>query len=41
VNISWVIQYREQVEEQKVEEAKPVEVKGVEEWKEIINNVTK
>ena len=41
MNISWVIQYREQVEEQKVEEAKPVEVKKVEEWKEIINNVTK
>ena len=32
VNISWVVQYKEQVEEQKVEEAKPVEIDRVEEW---------
>jgi len=34
-------QYRVQIEEQKVEEIKLVEIKGVEEWEEIINNVTK
>ena len=33
VNVSQIVWYREQVEGQKVEEAKPVEVKGVEEWK--------
>ena len=32
VNVSWVVQYREQVKEQKAEEVKPVEVEGVEEW---------
>jgi len=32
VNISQIAQYREQVEGQKKEEPKPVEVKGVEEW---------
>ena len=32
VNISWVLQYREQVEEQKVGEVELVEVDGVEEW---------
>ena len=32
VNISLVVWYREQVKEQKKEEGKPVEVKGVEEW---------
>ena len=32
VNISWVVQYREQVEGQKAEEVKPVEVEKVEEW---------
>ena len=32
VNISWVMQYKKQVGEQKVEEVKPVEIKGVEEW---------
>jgi len=31
VNISQVVRYREQMEEQKVEEVKPVEVDGVEE----------
>jgi len=33
VNISQVIQYKEQVEGQKKEEAKSVEVEEVEEWK--------
>jgi len=32
VNVSWIVHYKEQVEEQKKEEAKPIEVKGVEEW---------
>jgi len=32
VNISQVVQYKEQVEGQKSEEAKPIEVEGVEEW---------
>ena len=32
VNISQIVQYREQVEEQKVEEVKSVKVDGVEEW---------
>ena len=32
VNVSWIIQYREQIERQKVEEAKPIEIEGVEEW---------
>jgi len=33
INISQVIQYKEQVKEQKVGEVKLVEVKRVEEWK--------
>ena len=33
VNISQIVQYKEQVEKQKKEEAKPIEVEGVEEWK--------
>ena len=33
VNISQIVQYKEQVKGQKKEERKPVEVKGVEEWK--------
>jgi len=33
VNISRIVQYKEQVKGQKKEERKPVEVKGVEEWK--------
>jgi len=33
VNVSRVVRYREQVRKQKVEEPKPVEVEGVEEWK--------
>ena len=32
VNMSRVVQYREQVKGQKKEERKPVEVEGVEEW---------
>ena len=32
VNISWIVWYREQVEGQKKEEPKPVEVEGVKEW---------
>ena len=32
VNISRIVQYREQVKGQKKEEEKPVEVDGVEEW---------
>ena len=32
VNVSWIVQYKEQVREQKKEEGKPVEVEGVEEW---------
>ena len=33
VNVSQIVQYREQVEEQKVEEAKQVEVDKFKEWK--------
>jgi len=32
VNISQIVQYKEQVRGQKKEEGKPVEVEGVEEW---------
>jgi len=32
VNVSWIVQYKEQVKEQKKEEGKPIEVEGVEEW---------
>jgi len=32
VNISQVVRYKEQVEEQKVEEVKPVEMNEIEEW---------
>jgi len=32
VNVSRIVQYKEQVEEQKKKEAKPIEVEGVEEW---------
>ena len=32
VNVSWIVKYREQVKGQKMEEGKPVEVEGVEEW---------
>jgi len=33
VNVSQIVQYREQVEEQKKKEVKLVKVKEVEEWK--------
>jgi len=33
VNISWIVRYKEQVEGQRKEEGKPIEVEGVEEWK--------
>ena len=32
VNVSQIVQYREQVEGQKKEEVKPIKVEGVEEW---------
>ena len=32
VNISWVVWYKKQVEGQKAEEVKPIEVEGVKEW---------
>jgi len=32
VNVSRIVRYRELVKGQRVEKAKPVEVKGVEEW---------
>jgi len=32
VNVSWIVWYKEQVERQKKEEGKPMEVEGVEEW---------
>ena len=32
INISWIIWYREQIGEQKIEKVKPVEVERVEEW---------
>ena len=32
VNVSWIVRYKEQVKGQKIEEGKPVEVEGVEEW---------
>ena len=33
VNISQIVQYREQVKKQKVKEVKPIEVEEVQEWK--------
>ena len=33
VNVSQIVWYKEQVEKQKKEKVKPIEVKGVEEWK--------
>jgi len=33
VNVSWIVQYKEQVKGQKKEEGKLIEVEGVEEWK--------
>jgi len=32
VNVSWIVQYKEQVKRQKKEEEKPIEVEGAEEW---------
>jgi len=32
VNMSQIVQYKEQVKGQKMEERKPVEVEGVKEW---------
>ena len=32
VNVSQIVRYKEQVEGQKKEEGKPMEVEGVEEW---------
>ena len=32
INVSWIVQYKEQVKGQKKEEGKPVEVEGVKEW---------
>jgi len=32
VNVSWIVQYREQVKRQKKEKGKPVEVEGIEGW---------
>ena len=39
VNISRIVRYREPVKRQRVEELKPVEVEGIEEWevKKILN----
>ena len=31
VNVSWIVQYKEQVKGQKKEEKKPVEVEGIKE----------
>ena len=33
MNVSQIVQYKEQVERQKKEEEKPIEIEGVEEWK--------
>ena len=32
MNISWIVQYKEQVEGQKKEKEKPIEIEGVKEW---------
>jgi len=39
VNVSWIVQYKEQVEGQKKEEGKPLGIEGVKEWeiKKILN----
>ena len=39
VNVSQIVRYKEQVEKQKKEEGKPIEIEGVEEWEieEILN----
>jgi len=43
VNVSQIVQYKEQVEKQKKEEGKPIEIEGVEEWEieEILNKKNK
>ena len=33
VNVSWIVRYKEQVERQKKEEGKPIEIEEVKEWK--------
>ena len=32
VNVSWIVRYKEQVEGQKREEGKPIEVERIKEW---------
>ena len=32
VNVSWIVQYKKQIKEQKKEEGKPIEVEGIEKW---------
>jgi len=32
VNVSWIVQYKEQVEGQKKKEGKLIEIEGVKEW---------
>ena len=32
VNVSWIVQYKEQVEGQRIKEVKPVEVEEVKKW---------
>ena len=32
VNVSQVVQYKRQVEKQKIKEVKPIEINGVKEW---------
>jgi len=43
VNVSQIVRYKEQVEKQKKEEGKPIEIEGVEEWEieEILNKKNK
>ena len=33
VNVSWIVQYKDQVKGQRKKEVKPIEVKEVKEWK--------
>ena len=41
VDVSWIVQYKKQVEGQKREESKPIEVEGVKEWEveKILNKI--
>jgi len=41
VNVSQIVQYKEQVKRQKRKEGKPVKVKGVKEWEVEIRGVDK